>query len=170
MASVHANVDMTKHWNRHSGGFTYLGLMIVVAIIGMVSAATLQLGSVLQRQAAEEELLHIGSEFRNALVSYGNATPVGQSRSPHTLEDLLKDPRYPNPRRHLRRLYADPITGKKEWGTMSSPDGKGIIGIHSLSTATPLKIDNFDPEFQRFERRTSYVEWAFMAPQEPGKR
>jgi len=123
----------------------------------IVSAAALQTGSMLQRQDAEEELLAIGIEFRNALISYASATPVGQSRLPRTVEDLLKDPRYPNPRTHLRRLYVDPMTGREEWGTVPSPDVTGIIGINSLTTATPLKIGNFDLEFQNFEGKTSYV-------------
>lgn len=164
MTSVPSNVDKPVYRDRHSRGFTYLGLMIIIAIIGIASAATLRIGSVLQRQEAEEELLAIGSEFRNALVSYANATPAGQSRSPHFLEDLLKDPRYPSPRRHLRRLYADPMTGKGEWGTVISRDGAGIVGIHSLSTATPLKIGNFEAEFQEFEGKTSYAEWVFAVP------
>ena len=64
-----------------------------------------------------------------SLVSYANATPNGQVRVPRSLQDLLKDPRYPNPHRHLRKRYADPITGKDEWGTVPSLDGTGIIGV-----------------------------------------
>ena len=117
----------------------------------------------MQRRVAEEELLAVGSEFRLALISYSNATPVGQPVAPQSLQDLLKDPRYPNIRRHLRKLYFDPLTGKQQWGTVMSIDGKGIIGIYSLSTATPIKIGNFEMEFQNFEGKTSYADWVFMA-------
>lgn len=150
-----------------SGGFTYLGLLILLAIVGIASAATLQVGSVLERRAAEEELLEVGAEFRNALLSYANATPVGQPRSPHSLKDLLMDPRYPSARRHLRKLYADPITGKEEWGVVEAPDGGGIIGVYSLSTAKPIKIGNFDVAFQGFGKRNSYREWVFGIPPQP---
>ena len=34
--------------------------------------------------------------------------------------------------RHLRRLYADPITGNADWGLISAPDG-GIAGVFSHS-------------------------------------
>ena len=44
-------------------GFTYLVLIILVAIIGMVGAASLKIGALLQRAAAEEELLDIGAAF-----------------------------------------------------------------------------------------------------------
>lgn len=150
-----------------NGGFTYLGLIIIVAIIGIASAATLQMGSVVQRRAAEEELLEIGAEFRSALISYANATPVGQKRAPSSLQDLLKDPRYPNPRRHLRKLYADPITGKEEWGIIEAIDGSGIIGVHSLSNAQPIKVDKFDPLYFDFAGKTSYRDWRFMIAPQP---
>lgn len=143
-------------------GFTYLGLIILIAIIGIASAATLQVGSVLQRRAAEEELLEIGAELRHALLSYANATPVGQKRAPAAIQDLLKDPRYPNIKRHLRKRYADPITGKEEWGIVEAIDGSGIVGFYSLSDAEPIKIDNFDPVFREFAGKSSYQEWRFM--------
>jgi type II secretory pathway pseudopilin PulG len=144
-------------------GFAYLSLLIAIAIIGVAAAATLQLGSILQRRAAEEELLAIGGEFRRALISYSGATPVGQISSPPTLQALLKDPRYPNIRRHLRKLYHDPLTGSQQWGTVMSIDGKGIVGIYSLSTAKPIKIGNFETQFLSFADKTSYADWVFMA-------
>ncbi|MFI4941515.1 MAG: type II secretion system protein [Burkholderiales bacterium] len=144
-------------------GFAYLSLLIVIAIIGVSAAATLQLGSILQRRAAEEELLAIGSEFRRALISYSSATPAGQPSVPPTLQALLKDPRYPNIRRHLRKLYFDPLTGNQQWGTVMSIDGKGIVGIYSLSTAKPIKIGNFETPFLSFTDKTSYADWVFMA-------
>lgn len=145
-------------------GFTYLGLLITLAIIAIASTATIQLGSVVQRRVAEEELLAIGMEFRAALISYANATPPGQPRSPKALQDLLKDPRYPNIRRHLRRLYADPITGKEEWGIVSALDGSGgIAGVHSLSERKPVKVGNFGSAFLGFEDAVSYQDWKFVA-------
>lgn len=145
------------------GGFTYLGLLILVAIISLASVTALQVGSILQRRAAEEELLAIGTEFRNALISYANSTPVGQKRGPASLQDLLKDPRYPNLRRHLRKLYTDPMTGNDEWGVIEALDGSGIVGVYSLSTAKPIKVGNFMPMYQDFEGKTSYREWRFVA-------
>lgn len=117
----------------------------------------------MQRHAVEEELLLVGAEIRSALISYANATPIGQKRKPASLQELLKDPRYPTPRRHLRKLYADPITGKEEWGIIEALDGSGIIGIHSLSDAQPIKIGNFALEFQTFKEKTSYRDWQFMS-------
>jgi len=142
-------------------GFTYVALLIVVAAIGIAGAATLQLGALLQRRQAEHQLLAIGREFGAALTSYAAATPAGQLTTPPTLEALLKDPRYPSVKRHLRKLYTDPITGKADWGLVKAPGGNGIIGIHSLSKTAPIQIGNFEPEFQHLSERTSYADWIF---------
>jgi type II secretory pathway pseudopilin PulG len=150
-----------------NGGFTYVGLLILIAIIGIASAATVQVGSVLQRREAEQALLEIGLEFQNALLSYANATPPGQLRAPKTLQDLIKDPRNPKPQRHLRKLYVDPITGKEEWGIVHSPDGLGIIGVYSLSEASPIKIGNFEAPYRGFENKTSYRDWKFITLVQP---
>jgi type II secretory pathway pseudopilin PulG len=141
-------------------GFTYLGLLVMVAIIGIAAAATLQLGSLLQRRAVEEELLYVGMQYRNALISYSNATPAGQPRLPRSLEELVKDPRYPGVKRHLRRLYADPVTGKQEWGTIQA-EGGGIAGVYSLSTARPIKVNGFEVPMVEFAGASSYRDWRF---------
>lgn len=145
-------------------GFTYIGLLILIAIIGIASAATLQVGSILQRRAAEESLLNIGAEFQKALISYANATPAGQQRFPRTLQDLVRDPRFPKVRRHLRRIYPDPITGNNTWGMVYANGNGGLVGIYSLSTLPPIKIGNFDAAFLRFNGKTSYQEWIFINP------
>jgi type II secretory pathway pseudopilin PulG len=161
---------MMNDWNskgllstsRHQArGFTYLGLLILLAVIGIAAAAALQVGAIVQRRAAEEELLAIGNEFRQALISYANATPAGQKRAPATLQDLFRDPRYPDVRRHLRKLYADPLTGREEWGVVVWQDGSGIAGIYSLAQGQPIKIGHFATPFQEFVGKTSYRDWIF---------
>ncbi|WP_137175755.1 type II secretion system protein [Massilia sp. HP4] len=145
-------------------GFTYLGLIIFVAIIGLVGAATLKIGSLLQRAAAEEELLEIGAAFSAALDSYAAATPPGASPYPPSLAELLKDPRSPAVRRHLRKVYVDPLTGKAEWGIVYLAGGEtGVVAIHSLSPAKPLKIANFDSRFKGLDNKETVSEWRFGA-------
>jgi type II secretory pathway pseudopilin PulG len=159
--------------HRHSRGFTYLGLIILVAIIGLVCATSLKMGALLQRHATEQELLDIGAEFSDALASYAGATPPGQPKAPPSLRDLLKDPRFPNPRRHLRKLYVDPITGKAEWGLMyaggngGNGGNGGIIGVYSMSDGQPIKISNFARRFEQFEGKTHLSDWKFTMPVSP---
>ena len=148
---------------KRQDGFTYLGLVIFVAIIGMVGAATLKIGSLLQRAAAEEELLEIGAAFGAALQSYAAATPKGMPTYPPTMQELLKDPRFPEVRRHLRKIFVDPMTGKAEWGIVYAGGQSGVVAVHSLSAAKPLKIANFDSRFQGFENKEKISEWKFMA-------
>ena len=145
------------------GGFTYLGLIVLVTVIGLVGAATLKIDSLLRRAAAEEELLGIGAEFSAALVSYAAATPKGQPPQPPTLRELLKDPRTPGLRRHLRKIFVDPVTGGTEWGIVYVGDHVGVMGVYSLSQARPLKIGNFDPRFVGFENKEHLSDWKFTA-------
>jgi type II secretory pathway pseudopilin PulG len=145
-------------------GFTYLGLIIFVTIIGLVGAATLKIGALLQRAAAEEELLDIGAAFSAALDSYAAATPQGASPYPPSLKELLKDPRVPGVRRHLRKIFVDPLTGKAEWGVVYLGDGTtGVVAVHSLSTAKPLKIANFDSRFAGLDNADTISAWRFKA-------
>jgi type II secretory pathway pseudopilin PulG len=154
---------MAGRAHRRQAGFTYIGLIVFVTIIGLVGAATLKVGALLQRAEAENELLEIGAEFSAALRSYALATPKGQPPQPTSLEALLRDPRFPNPRRHLRRIFVDPITGKAEWGLLAPAEGGPILGVYSLSQAQPLKIANFDARFVNFENKKHLSEWKFMA-------
>jgi type II secretory pathway pseudopilin PulG len=148
---------------RRQAGFTYVGMIVFVTIIGLVGAATLKVGALLGRAEAENELLEIGAAFSDALASYAQATPPGQPQQPPSLEALLRDPRFPNPRRHLRRIFVDPITGRAEWGLVRAAEGAPIMGVYSLSQAQPLKIANFDQRFVNFERKQHLSDWKFVA-------
>jgi type II secretory pathway pseudopilin PulG len=145
------------------GGFAYLALLISIAIIGVAAAGAIELGAIYQRRVAEKELLYVGGEFQRALLSYAENTPLGQPTQPRTLDELLLDPRYPNPVRYLRKLYADPMTGKADWVVVKGLDGQTIIGIHSASTEHPIQIARFPKEFQGFERKKRYTQWVFVA-------
>lgn len=149
------------HRNKHVRGFTYLSVIIVVAIVGLVSASAIKLGSVLQRSRAELELLDIGAAFSDALKSYADATPQGMPPQPPSLQDLLKDPRFPGTRRHLRKIFVDPMTGKAEWGIVYRGDKIGVLAVYSLSDAKPVKIGNFPARYSGFEGKNNISDWKF---------
>ncbi len=142
-------------------GFTYVGLIILVAIIGLIGATTLKLGALLQRRAAEDALLEVGNAFSVALKSYADASLPGQRKQPATLEELLRDPRFPGTRRHLRSIYPDPVTGTGEWGLVRALDKVGIVAVYSLSDAAPIKVGNFDSRFQQLDNKLHLSEWKF---------
>jgi type II secretory pathway pseudopilin PulG len=145
----------------HNQGFTYLGLLIFIALLGLASAATVSVGLVVQRHSAEQELLFIGSQFRDAFRSYHTSTPLGQKPYPTTLEELVNDLRFPEPKRHLRKIYADPITGNTDWELIAHPAG-GIMGVSSKSEAAPIQIGNFTEADKALEGKGKYSEWAFF--------
>jgi type II secretory pathway pseudopilin PulG len=150
---------------RREGGFTYLGLIILVTVIGLVGAATLKVDALLRRAKAEQDLLETGAAFADALRTYAEATPKGQPAQPPSLQELLKDPRFPGVRRHLRKIFVDPMTGKAEWGIVwTNPgDRRGVVAVYSLSKVKPLKLANFDARFSGFENKQHISDWKFVA-------
>jgi type II secretory pathway pseudopilin PulG len=142
------------------GGMIYVALLLGVALIGGLSAASFKVAQTIQLRGAEAELLAIGLEFRNALQSYADATPNGLPNTPDNLSELLRDARSPGILRHLRRIYYDPLTGKPEWGIVRGPDQR-IVGIHSLSQGEALKRENFPAELAYLSGTKGYKDWVF---------
>jgi type II secretory pathway pseudopilin PulG len=141
-------------------GFTYLALLFVVAIMGVTLALAATVWHTAQQREKERELLFIGGQFRQALAWYYHGSP-GMKRYPATLADLVKDPRFPNVRRHLRRVYLDPMTGKAEWGVVRNLEG-GIIGVHSLSRVAPIRRAFPEGPYRDFAGKTRYADWKFV--------
>ncbi|MFJ2993701.1 type II secretion system protein [Pandoraea sp. NPDC087047] len=144
-------------------GFTYVGLLILVAVLGLLAALTIQVGALWQRAAREAQLLEIGAQFSDALRAYADATPAGQLPQPPNLAALLLDPRFPTPHRYLRKIFADPITGSTDWGIRYITTDKGVLEVYSRSSATPLKTAHFDEPFGTFAGKTHYYDWRFSA-------
>lgn len=142
-------------------GFTYLAVLLLVAIMGAVLAGTATVWRTMSQRDKERELLFVGHEFRKAIGLYYERTPGGAKQYPRKLDDLLLDKRQPGVARYLRRLYVDPMTGSREWGLVKGP-GETILGVYSLSTETPIKTGNFDEVDAGFEGKGSYSEWKFV--------
>ncbi len=141
-------------------GFTYLVVLLLVAAMGFGLAAVGEFTSHAEQRAKEVELLFVGEQFRQAIGAYYESTPGVTKRYPPTLEDLLKDTRYPAAKRYLRRVYVDPMTAKAEWGIVQAPGG-GIMGVYSRSSAEPVKTGAFAPANQAFTGATHYSDWQF---------
>lgn len=145
---------------RREAGFTYAALLLAVAVVGIGLAAAGQSWSTAAQREREAELLFAGGEFRDAIRSYYFASP-GAQRYPRRLEQLLEDERFPFPRRHLRRLYRDPMTGKRDWVLIDAPGG-GIMGVHSRSQDNALKTANFAEANRDLEGKVHYADWKFV--------
>lgn len=156
-------------------GFAYVLLLIIVATVGLLSASSLSIGSQVTRRDAERELLAIGAEFEQALKSYaaasGSSGSPARGVGPRSLQDLMKDPRFPGLKRHLRQLYTDPLTGRAQWGLVIEPGGS-IIGIYSSARGIPIQRTGFESGKVSFENAESYANWIFGLPNAlfPGTR
>lgn len=142
-------------------GYSYIALLFIVAIMGSVLAGVGSLWSKTAQREKEVELLLIGNQFRNAIGFYYNSQSSGIQTYPRRLEDLLLDPRQPAIRRYLREIYIDPMTGSNKWGLVKSPEGF-VMGVYSLSAATPIKKKNFKTIDAAFENQSKYSEWQFV--------
>lgn len=149
-----------KNAYRGEAGFTYLGLLFAVAIAGVALAGTGVLWQMESRREKEKELLFIGEEYRRAIGSYYDKSPGGQKQYPEKLEDLLLDKRFPNPVRHLRRLYRDPMLPGEEWNLIRQ-QGR-ISGLTSKSLDKPIKVAGFASEQEGFDSARNYTEWRFI--------
>ncbi|MBE0625281.1 MAG: type II secretion system protein [Burkholderiales bacterium] len=143
-----------------AGGFTYIGLLFLVAMVGVALTLVSEMWQTAQKREKEQELLFVGHQFRRALAMY-RANGGGY---PRELQDLIRDPRVPGVRRHLRKIYQDPITGGTEWGLLRTNGADGFItGVYSLSEAAPLKQTEFSLADADFEKKSKYSEWVFVA-------
>jgi hypothetical protein len=144
-------------------GFSYLWLLLLVAFMGVGLTLAVEIDSTAVQRDREKELLAIGRQFRSAIERY-HATRLspGKHEYPATLEDLLRDNRVPGIRRHLRKVFVDPMTGKAEWGLVKV--GGRIVGVHSFSEKMPIKQDGFEVQDVGLRGKTSYAQWVFAYP------
>jgi type II secretory pathway pseudopilin PulG len=145
---------------RTQSGFTYIGLLILIAVMGVTLAGTGTIWRTTQQRLHEQQLLFVGNQFSRAITAYYVNSPDGIQQFPKKLEDLLIDKRYPNTQRYLRKIFADPITGKNQWGLIKAADG-GIVGVRSLSELVPIKQEGFGKGNEAFAGKKHYSEWQF---------
>jgi type II secretory pathway pseudopilin PulG len=173
-------------------GLTLLVVLFMVVVLGLAMGMTGMVWKTVVQRDREKQLLWVGNQYRLAIKSYatamtgqggqvvgGAAVPtVGQKKTvaavyPNSLEDLLRDPRFQNPVRHIRKLYKDPITGKDfkliraggevtGAGVATDTAAGGIIGVASTSEETPLKQDGFPDVYKDFKNASSYQDWQFV--------
>ena len=144
--------------SRKAAGFSYLTILIVVAIMGVGLALTGEVWHTAALREREAQLLHVGEQYRRAIERYFLGGP---RQYPRSLADLLRDARKPGVERYLRRLYPDPMTNSDDWGLVKAPDG-GILGVHSRSGGKPIKQANFPPTQAAFEASQKYSDWKFV--------
>ena len=144
---------------RHrAAGFTYIGMLVAVVIIGLLLTMAARVWATTERREREAQLIWVGDQYRMAIAAY---FAFGH-RYPATLEALLADDRSPVPKRYLRRLYPDPITGQTDWTLIYTPDGASIMGVASNSQLAPIKRKGFSLIDESFEDADCYCAWKFI--------
>lgn len=126
-------------------GFTYLWLLFLLAAGSAVLATAGQQWSTRLQREREIELVARGREIAAAIAAYHAAPGIEPAAWPRGFDDLLEDRRGVASRRHLRRAWADPFTGKADWLPITTAD-EGWRGVRSRSdTIAMLRLEDDPP-------------------------
>ena len=144
-------------------GITLIVVLVMIVLIGLSAGLAGQSWRALVQREREAELLWRGDQYRKAIASYygavGQGGIAGLQTYPNRLEDLLRDPRTPATKRHLRRLYPDPMTGEP-FEVLKDPGGR-LNGVRSSSLEEPFQKDGFPSDYQDFSDAETYTAWEF---------
>lgn len=152
-----------RHGDKASGsGYTFVAVLILLAVVSTGLAVAGPTWAQQGQRERERELLRIGALYAQALASYRDASPGSAKQYPQTLDALLLDTRFIGTRRHLRKLYPDPVTGVAEWGIVRDEEGR-ILGVHSLSHEAPLIDAEVVLDDRVLPSARKYSDWKFIA-------
>lgn len=119
-------------------GFGYLAVLLIVLLLAVAMGATYERVDTLMQREKEQEWLFAGKQYRQAIASYYNNSPSGFKELPNSIDDLLQDKRFVATTRHLRKPFADPITGG-DWALILDENQK-IKGVYSQSDGAVLQV------------------------------
>ncbi len=141
-------------------GFSYIGVLITLAIVGLGLSGAAVLWQFQAQRANELALLEIGEAYRLAIGRYYEATPGQIKAFPLTLEALLEDKRFPKIQRHLRQAWPDPFYPKQPMRLILQ-QGQ-IVGVASQSTLAPIRAQGYLDVESGFAAAKSYQAWQFI--------
>ena len=142
-------------------GFTYPAALLLIIIVSVSLMAVQKQWSTIMKRDREKELFFRTSQIIGAIESFYQNSPGESQHYPHSLKVLLKDNRFPGLKRHLRKMFKDPMTKGGDWGIVY--DGKGgIKGVFIQSQKEPIKKGGFPEEYESFENKKKYSEWKFV--------
>ncbi|MGE0450200.1 MAG: type II secretion system protein [Vicinamibacterales bacterium] len=150
---------MTRH--RNAGGYTFIELLVVSAIVMLLASAVMPLARVTATRNREAELRRSLREIRTAIDRYKDAADAQQIAS---LEMKVGSEGYPadlqvlvdgvamqgdasgRKLKFLRRIPIDPMTRSVEWGLRSYQDdpdasrwgGQNVFDVYTRFDGTAL--------------------------------
>lgn len=152
--------EPTRGALRRQSGLVLVGVMVALALAALGASFVGQRLYDSRMRDAEEDLLWVGEQYRLAIESYWRNSPGGLRTLPTNLEDLVRDPRFPQVRRHLRKLYPDPTAPQRPWGLVRQ--GNGLTGVHSQSEGEPFRKTGFSDKQLGFDTAKTFAEWQFV--------
>jgi general secretion pathway protein G len=156
---MNSQVNPTCKQNRKAQGMSLLELIIACSILLILSSMALPAVRIVVVRRREQELREALRQMRNAIDRYKDTADKnlirvesGSEGYPPDLETLVKGVSVGGTGatgrnlRFLRRIPADPVTGRKEWGLRSIQDdsdstswgGKNVFDVYSKSAGTAL--------------------------------
>jgi type II secretory pathway pseudopilin PulG len=140
------------------GGFTYIGLLVLIALIGFVLSVAGQVTATTAQREREKQLLWVGHAYRDAIRRY----VIQNGHYPAALADLVEFPTASGqPAHYLRRLYPDPMAPGADWVLVPALGG-GVMGVASSSKRAPFKRARFDDADLGFGDAETYADWMFI--------
>ena len=150
-----------KLMRTRESGFTFVELLVVTALVGILAMVIMPLAKVAMQRQREIELRRALRELRTAIDHYKDAAdqgkiPATSIRSgsegyPPDLETLVVGVRSGEGAtekrlKFLRRIPSDPITRSKEWGLRAYEDrpdskswgGQDVYDVYSKSDGVAL--------------------------------
>ena len=103
-------------------GFTYLGVLVIIAVIGIGLTAASEVWLTTSRRERLAQADWAAGQIAAAIGSYYESSPAGVRAYPRTLGDLLQDDRFPTVRRHLRTVYPNPLAADFQWEPIKAGD------------------------------------------------
>ena len=143
-------------------GFTFVELLVVTALVAILASAVMPLAHVAIQREKEIELRRDLRDLRTAIDHYKDAADGGQipptsvragsEGYPPDLETLVNGVETASGQngttklKFLRRIPADPMTGKAEWGLRAYEDkpdskswgGQDVYDVYSKADGTAL--------------------------------
>ncbi len=151
------NVRQSRH---AQGGLVLIALMLMLILVGIGALSAAEIWSTARKREREVELLWVGDQYRRAVESYWKTTPGPRKVLPSTITQLLNDDRFPNPVHHLRQAYRDPMAEDTDFEPVII--NNALVGVHSTSTAVPMKHAHFPKKYAQFATAEDYSQWKFV--------
>jgi len=151
---------------RGQAGFTYIWLLAALAVLGLFLAVVGPMWATQVQRERETELLRVGAAYAQAIEHYYAMAPGGVKTMPTRIDDLLLDPRFATPVRHLRAAYPDPIDPAHDLEPIVGGGGQ-LLGVHSTSDAEPLRRVEWTDGRHVIAPAAHYKDWQFLARTTP---